>query len=613
MTDKQSNPSFRERIGLLGFGYKLVSKLTPVYLPLMLLRALCIAAQPMIVLFFSARILNVLDDARDVYIIILFASITVGATFLLSVLKGFLTREVDTISDWWLVYQKTRMLQAERFAKIDYAYTEDSMVSEALARMDTQAKGNGLGLIKLYQHSTQIAENLFSLIFSWILLGGPLAEKIRLDVAWPTTVLYGVFVLGVIIVLLLQSRSQLILTRLFDENAKINNAADYYKDYLMEDQAAKDIRLYGQSDALLAILKRSFSLRVWLKFFFFDGRVNGIMLGLLAVLSGGYYLIAGYGALGGVVTVGGIVQSVGAVTVFATAIGTLIGMLGQLFNNARYLKPMKSYLSLPDLLVKGRKPVPPTEGHCYKFEFQSVSFCYPNTEEYVLKDLSLTFNAGQRLAVVGLNGSGKTTMIKLLCRLYEPTEGEILLDGVNIKEYDYTEYTALFSVVFQDFYLFPFELGANVAVREEYDKNQVTPCLDRASFTERMKSMPDGLNTTLYKVFDEDGTQISRGEAQKIALARALYKDAPFIILDEPTAALDPIAEYEVYTTINQTLGGKTAVFISHRLSSCRFCHDIVVFDQGKIVQRGGHDELLADTRGLYIKMWDAQAQHYTG
>jgi len=173
------------------------------------------------------------------------------------------------------------------------------------------------------------------------------------------------------------------------------------------------------------------------------------------------------------------------------------------------------------------------------------------------------------------------------------------------------QYTALFSVVFQDFFLFPFEIGSNVAVNSIYDVELAEKCLDGAGFSERMESMPAGLNSILYKSFDEDGVQVSGGEAQKIALARALYRDAPFVILDEPTAALDPIAEYDVYTTFDRTIGGKSAVFISHRLSSCRFCHDIAVFDAGKLVQRGSHDELLTDENGMYYNLWGAQAQHY--
>ena len=613
MTDRHEKMSLRERFGLLGYGYRLIAKLTPAYLPLVAARALCIAAQPLVVLFFSARILNELDGARDVRMIAIFVCITVAVTFILLVARALLTREVETVAGWELLYQKMRMMQAERFVKMDFAHAEDSTISEILARMDTHARGSGLGLMNVYQHTVQTLESFFSLTFAWLLLSGPFAMVVHTEARWPVWVLYGFFVLGIAVVLRLQTRMQLLRKRIIEENSKANTASDYYGVYIKSDQAAKDIRLYDQSDALLTIVRNSFDLKKWLSSYFYAGRVNGVMLGILAVLGGGYYLIAGYGALQGEVTVGGIVQSVGAVTIFATAVGTLIMTLGRLVDNAMFLKPMKEYLSLPDLLVKGSKPVPPPKGHCYLFQFRGVSFRYPGTEEYALRDLDLEFRAGQRLAVVGKNGSGKTTMIKLLCRLYDPTEGEILLDGVNIKEYDYDQYTALFSVVFQDFCLFPFQLGANVAAGEVYDIGSVTDCLRGAGFSERLGTMPDGLDTMLYKSFDEEGTQVSGGEAQKIALARALYKDAPFVILDEPTAALDPIAEYEVYTTFDQTIGGKTAVFISHRLSSCRFCHDIAVFDQGRIVQRGSHDALLTDAGGLYSELWNAQAQHYAG
>ena len=611
MTDQQGKLPFCEMLSLLGYGYKLASKLTPRYLPLMLTRALCIAAQPLLALFFSARILNQLDGARDVRTIILYVSLTVGATFLLSILRAFLTREVESISGWELIYQNIRMMQAERFVKMDFAHAEDSSISETLARMDIQARGNGLGMINVYFSSTQAAEYFFSMILAWMLLSGPFSLPVHMDISWPVWLLFGFFIAGIYIILRLQARSQRMQEKLYTENAKANTAANYYNGYIKVDQAAKDIRIYGQTEALISIFGSSFDLKHWMPFFFFDGRVNAIMLGLLAVLSGGYYLITGYGALDGASSVGGIVQNVGAVTIFATAFGTLIMTLGQLFNNAAFLKPMREYLSLPDLLVKGSRPVHPPEGHSYQFELKGVSFRYPGADEYALKNLDLTFNAGQRLAVVGLNGSGKTTMIKLLCRLYDPTEGEILLDGVNIKEYDYAQYTDLFSVVFQDFFLFPFELGANVAAGETYNEEKVSACLGGAGFTERLETMPDGLDAILYKSYDGEGTQISGGEAQKIALARALYRDAPVIILDEPTAALDPIAEYEVYTTFDVTIGDKTAVFISHRLSSCRFCHDIAVFEKGQIIQRGGHEELLADATGLYRKLWDAQAQHY--
>ena len=214
------------------------------------------------------------------------------------------------------------------------------------------------------------------------------------------------------------------------------------------------------------------------------------------------------------------------------------------------------------------------------------------------------------MAVVGENGSGKTTFIKLLCRLYDPTEGEILLNGKDIKEYDYKEYMSIFSVIFQDFTLLPFSLAQNVSASESYDEEKVVDCLNKAGFADRLSTLPDGINTVIYKDFKKNGVDVSGGEAQKIAIARALYKNSPFIILDEPTAALDPLAEFEIYSKFNEMVGRKTAIFISHRLSSCRFCDDIAVFDDGRLIQRGSHKTLIAEG-GKYGELWNAQAQYY--
>ncbi len=268
--------------------------------------------------------------------------------------------------------------------------------------------------------------------------------------------------------------------------------------------------------------------------------------------------------------------------------------------------PNKMYRGLPESVVEKR------DDNEYYVEFKDVSFKYPNTDIYALRHVNIKFKVGEKLAVVGMNGSGKTTFIKLLCRLYDPTEGEILLNGVNIKKYDYQEYMSIFSVVFQDFQLFSFSLGQNVAASAEFDREKVLACLEKAGFGERLEAMPKGVETSLYKNFDSDGVEISGGEAQKIALARALYKDAPFIILDEPTAALDPVSEYEVYSKFDEIAGDRTAVYISHRLASCRFCDKIAVFHEGAVIQTGSHEELLADTGGKYYQLWNAQAQYYT-
>ena len=243
-------------------------------------------------------------------------------------------------------------------------------------------------------------------------------------------------------------------------------------------------------------------------------------------------------------------------------------------------------------------------------EFEAVTFRYPGTSTWALRHVSMKFDVGGRLAVVGENGSGKTTFIKLLCRLYDPDEGEIRLNGIDIRKYRYDNYLALFSVVFQDFQLLAQPLGANVAAAEDYDRERAARCLEKAGFGARLAELLNGLDTCLYRDFEEDGVEISGGEAQKIALARVLYQDAPFIVLDEPTAALDPEAEAEVYTKFNDIVEDKTAIYISHRLSSCRFCDQIAVFDGGQVVQQGSHDQLIRE-EGKYQSLWNAQAQYY--
>ena len=609
MTDEKTDLSPLEKLKLLGYGVKLVHKMTPSFLPFTLLRSLFKSAQPLLVLFFSARILNELAGARDITAILTYASLTVGLTFILSVLSAFLAREIDTYMSMEHLYVKLLLLQAEQFTKMDFAYAEDAKISEALARMDVQSRGAGLGLIDIYYHTISISENLFSLIFAALLLTGLSAGGAMSGL--PVLALCAVFVISVIITLWLSKREMTLLEKIYSQNAKANTALDYYGQYIDVDQAAKDVRLYNQSSAILGLVNDSFNIKDWMPVFFFRSRYQGFSLGILAVLSGGFYLLAGYGALNGEVPIGSIVQNVGAILALASAVGFLFNLLGKVWNNAAFIRPLRDFMTLPDLLVKGAKPVPQDGGHEHRIEFLNVSFKYPGAEAYALRNLDISLTPGERLAVVGLNGSGKTTMIKLLCRLYDPTEGEIMLNGVNIKEYDYEQYIALFSVVFQDFMVFPLWLGQNVAAAAEYDAERVESCLDGAGFSERLSKMPDGLDTVLFKKFDEDGAQVSGGEAQKIALARALYKNAPIVVLDEPTAALDPIAEYEVYTTFDKTIGDKTAVFISHRLSSCRFCHRVAVFDSGRLVQLGAHEELLGDTGGRYYELWEAQASHY--
>ena len=281
-----------------------------------------------------------------------------------------------------------------------------------------------------------------------------------------------------------------------------------------------------------------------------------------------------------------------------------------------HLEKLFEYLDIPNKKYQGTIPIEKNffcnDGENeYEIEFRNVSFKYPNSDVYVLKNINTKLSIGKKQAFVGTNGAGKTTFIKLLCRLYDPTEGEILLNGIDIRKYDYEEYMQLFAFVFQDFKLFSFSLGQNIAANRTYDEDKIKECMKKVSFYDRFRTMPEGAESYLYKDISADGVEISGGEAQKIALARALYKETPVIVLDEPTASLDPIAEAQVYADFSNMVDNKTAIYISHRLSSCQFCDEITVFDKGKIVQKGAHDKLVGETAGKYSELWNAQAKYY--
>lgn len=323
------------------------------------------------------------------------------------------------------------------------------------------------------------------------------------------------------------------------------------------------------------------------------------------------YLYVCLKAWTGAFGVGEITQYIGALSNITSSMGNFLRIWGDIRNNAPFLKQMFEYLDLPNDMYQGSLTTEKRTDGDYEVEFRNVSFRYPGADAYALRNISMKFRVGEHLAVVGCNGSGKTTFIKLLCRLYDPTEGEILLNGINIRKYDYQQYMAIFSVVFQDFKLFPYTIAQNVAAAGQYDMERVKDCLRKAGFGERLAEMKDGADTYLTRQRNDNGVDISGGEAQKIAIARALYKNAPFVLLDEPTAALDPLAEAEVYARFHSIVGGRTAVYISHRLSSCRFCDKILVFSEGRIVQQGAHDGLLQEENGVYAKLWNAQAQYY--
>lgn len=307
------------------------------------------------------------------------------------------------------------------------------------------------------------------------------------------------------------------------------------------------------------------------------------------------------------ITIGEFSMYLNSVSKFSSALSSFISSCVSISEALAYYKDYISFCELDSLYKSSH-----TQNYIhdkFEIEFRDVTYKYPGEKNAALKNVSLIIRQGEKISIVGENGAGKSTFVKLLMRLYRPTSGKILLNGIDIQEIDIVDYTKMLSAVFQDDKLLAFSLRENVCglVRNDAKLNDV---IEKIKFTDRLDALPQGLDTILSREFDIDGLEMSGGEQQKVTIARALFKDSSIIILDEPTSNLSPIAEYEFYKQFNELVESKTAVFISHRLSSCKFCDRIVVFDNGRIIECGSHSELMK-LRGTYSSMFSTQARYY--
>lgn len=582
--------------------------------PLSVILTAVTAVMPFINIWFTSKIIDLLDTGADMKELALYIGLAVGINLILFFLSYFLNDMYFMYRS--LMYNKELQNISEKLFKTEYQKLENSDFKELI-----------------HKHS-EAQDRVFSAFvqFSWMMrdfISGALTLIISIIIVIPLfkigftktgetyfekpvflLTIFAAIAVMVVIILVVAMKMNKAWFKASDEYSRLDRIFYYFLNMFTDYNTGKEIRLYKEqnliehtaTDILLTDgekLLKKVSLN--------SAKSSSFVAILGAIVGFGIYLFIGVKGLYGLFGIGSLVLYCGS---FMQIINGIMKMAAT-FGKTEEMVPLVNYyfdiMNTKDEMEYGDKVLDTTE---FELEFKNVSFRYPDAENYSLRNINIKIKNGEHLAVVGRNGSGKTTFIKLMCRLYDVTDGEILINGINIKDYTKESIIQLYSVVFQDFRIFSLPLNDNVCAGKEHDKDKLYNCLEQANIKERTESLPNKDNTILYKDMDKAGVEISGGEAQKLALARALYKDSPVVILDEPTASLDPIAENEIYSRFNSFTQNKTAIYISHRLSSCVFCNRIAVFDKAELVETGTHNELLNNS-GKYSELWNAQAQYY--
>ena len=589
--------------------FKLYHSYNPHYFPLRLFQILFTNLTPFFTLWMSAEIVTALYEKKTKEELFLLVAVALFGNLFIHIMGALLGRCVDNAQ------KQLENNEAAAFNKktlsLDYDKLENPEIRHLRRKIIENSWINYYGVKNMCMCIENIATYLVNILYCIFLFAEMVSLILKLSFDIRGILLLVAMVVCIILTVMIQSRCGKKQAETWNLGGDLmlreNRLAGGYSQSGMDSRFYKQQAIVEEIDKSLA--KEHKTLYSKLNHIDFLLRVP-IFLSTKASELCSYLIIGLYCTLGAF-PVGSVIKYVGYLSILTNNIAGLFYNLGALKTNEQFLETYLEYFDIQNDMYQGSLSVEKRSDKQFDIEFKNVSFRYTGSEDFALKDINLNLKVGERLAVVGQNGSGKTTFIKLLCRLYDPTEGEIHMNDFNVCKYDYRQYLDLFSVVFQDYNLLAMPLGNNVASAEKWDAIKAEQMLYEVGFGERYEEMPKKLETSLYKNFDEEGVNISGGEAQKIALARALYKDAPFIILDEPTAALDPIAEAEIYSKFDEIVGDKTAIYISHRLSSCRFCDKIAVFDQGRIVQVGTHEELLENTNGKYYELWNAQASYY--
>ncbi len=598
---KKSNDS---TLSIIGYFFKIAFQYRPSYVFLLLFQILLQAIFPFSKIIFPTLIieeltkvpLNQVNLSNLTWILVLFLAVEFIIPFLMNLNWMFLLYNENMLNKYWKKLMGDKMMQM-RFYHLE---NPDVLDQISKAQDGLLGYGNNLGGFQA------LINNIISILSNFLSVVGIIYIIAQINI-WLIFILIGIVGLR----LWNQSQIKKLNIQQWEERKRMNRENEYYSSLLTDFKYGKDIRLYACKDLLITKNKEyiedtyQYQIKINQKFkklTIIDNLFNMINQ-LLTYGYVAYYFIQSY-------------ISIAQYLLYVTSINTFISSSYSIFNsflnirqNTKMMSEFKKFMEIDATYQEGNVKINPNDP--IVLEFKDVSFAYPNTTEYVLRHINYRMEGQKKISIVGENGAGKSTFIKLLMRLYDPTEGEILLNGINIKEIPIQDYYALFSVVFQDYQLIGFNLGEQITSSDTFDEEKVLQILSEVQFNHKMENLQKGLATSMLKYFDDQGIELSGGESQKIAIARALFKDGKILILDEPTSALDPLAEYEIYSQFHKMTQGKLTFYISHRLSSCRFCDEIMVLEHGEIVQLGHHDKLILDEKGKYFEMFKAQAKYY--
>ena len=586
----------KSKFQILKYFFKLTNNLSRTYIPKTVLASLFKAFTPFLNIIIPKLIIDELMGNQSINILIIYVGVLGIGNLIFKILNSYFEKIMEL--ERTDLFNKIDSYLGEKCVEMDFENIEDPEILDLKERAYFAIYNmNAIGWA-LEKTSQIIYEGITLIGLSYILI-----------------TLNPLIILVILIIVFLNSYIFKKIEKIrFEDNQKSifdNRAFSYFNRLTSDFSVGKDIRLYN-GKSLILNKARHFTdnlLKIYSKQFTDIGKYSGITninIQVQMIIIYGYLAIS---VIGETITIGSFTMYANTVRNFSTSIMSFVNSFIDINQICLYLELFIQFDSIESKNSKGIIDIDNIEN--FTIEFKNVSFKYPNKNEYTLKDISIVIKPKEKLSIVGLNGAGKTTFIKLLSRLYEPTEGEILLGGVDIREYKYTEYMKLMSIVFQDFKLLSFSIKENFLFDSEVDDTRIIQCLEEAGFGEDLDKLKNGIDTNIYKSFDKNGIEFSGGQSQKIAIARALYKDSPIVILDEPTSALDPISEYEIYNSFNKLVEGKTAIYISHRLSSTRFSDKIAVFKNGSIIEYGNHNELMKKEDSLYGNMYNTQAKYY--